>query len=104
VVLAQQTTDTRRYTRFRKSVFESGDRYSQQLSNIHIEQHGDLAQVSLDFVTKNLTTGSSGFGWKALLLLKVRGQWRIASELYTVHDAAEMSGASCATSEPCARN
>jgi hypothetical protein len=30
--------------------------------------------------------GRGGFGWKTLQLLKVKGQWKIASEIYTVRD------------------
>jgi len=51
--------------------------------NIKIEQDADLAQVSLDFVTTLDATGSSGYGWKILHLLKIRGNWKIASEFYT---------------------
>jgi hypothetical protein len=78
--------DTRRYSRFRNSVFERGVRYSQHFYNIHIQQDGDLAQVSLDFVTKAVKSGAGGFGWKTLQLVKSRGQWKIASEIYTVRD------------------
>jgi len=78
--------DTRRYPRFRKAVFESGVQYSQHFYNIHIQQDGDLAQVSLDFVTKAVKSGRGGFGWKTLQLLKVKGQWKVASEIYTVRD------------------
>jgi hypothetical protein len=79
-----RNVDTRRYPRFRKAVFESGVQYTQHFYNIHIQQDGDLAQVSLDFVTKAVKSGGGGFGWKTLQLLKVNGQWRIASEIYTV--------------------
>jgi len=75
--------DTRRYAGFRKTVFASGVRYTQQFYNIHIERDGGLAQVSLDFVTKNAKSGRGGYGWKILQLIKVQGQWKIASELYT---------------------
>ena len=78
--------DTRRYSRFRKAVFESGVQYTQHFYNIHIQQDGDLAQVSLDFVTKVVKSGGGGFGWKTLQLVKVQGQWKIASEIYTVRD------------------
>jgi hypothetical protein len=81
-----RNVDIRRYPQFRKAVFESGAQYSQHFYNIHIQQDGDLAQVSLDFVTKAVTRGGGGFGWKTLQLLKVRGQWKIASEIYTVRD------------------
>jgi len=83
-----EVVDTHRYSRFRKAVFESGVQYSQQFFNVHIEQDGDLAQVSLDFVTTRVKTGKSSFGWKTLQLLKLQGQWKIVSELYTVRDTA----------------
>ena len=73
-------------SRFRQAVFERGVRYTQHFYNVHIQQDGDLAQVSLDFVTKAMKSGDGGFGWKTLQLLKVRGQWKIASEIYTVRD------------------
>jgi hypothetical protein len=79
-----RNVDTRRYPRFRKAIFESGVQYTQRFYNVHIQQDGDLAQVSLDFVTKAVKSGGGGFGWKTLQLLKVSGQWRIASEIYTV--------------------
>jgi hypothetical protein len=81
-----QSIDTRRYARFRKAVFESAVRYTQHFYNVHIEQDGDLAQVSLDFITKQTDSGRGGFGWKLLQLLKIDGHWKIASEIYTVRD------------------
>jgi hypothetical protein len=81
-----EAVDTHRYSRFRKAVFESGNQYSQEFFNVHIEQDGDLAQVSLDFVTTRAKTGKSSFGWKTLQLIKFAGQWKIVSELYTVRD------------------
>jgi ketosteroid isomerase-like protein len=78
--------DTRRYSRFRKSVFENAVQYTQHFYNVHIQQDGDLAQVSLDFVTKAVKKGGGGFGWKTLQLVKIKGQWKIASEIYTVRD------------------
>ncbi|WP_442782020.1 nuclear transport factor 2 family protein [Collimonas fungivorans] len=72
------------YAGFRKAVFESGKKYSQKISNIDIKQDGDLAQVSLDFETTLVESGKGVHGWKILQLLKVRGHWKIASELYTV--------------------
>jgi len=80
-----QPVDTRRYPGFRKAVFERGPQYTQHFYNVHIQQDGDLALVSLDFVTKAVK-GGGGFGWKTLQLLKVKGQWKIASEIYTVRD------------------
>jgi hypothetical protein len=75
--------DTRHYTGFRQTVFASGVRNKQQFYNTQIEQDGALAQVSLDFVTKNAKSGRGVYGWKILQLVKVQGQWKIASELYT---------------------
>ena len=72
------------YAGFRKAVFESGKKYSQKISNISIEQDGDLAQASLDFETTLVESGESLRGWKTLQLLKVQGRWKIVSELYTV--------------------
>ena len=78
-----QTVETRRYSEFRKAVFESGVRYSQQFYNVRIEQDGPLALASLDFVTRETETGRGGYGFKTIQFLKVQGQWRIASEFYT---------------------
>jgi hypothetical protein len=73
------------YPAFRKAVFESDGKFAQTFSNILIDQNGDLAQVSLNFLTRLLPDGGSGQGWKVLHLLKVHGQWKIASEFYTVY-------------------
>ncbi len=73
------------YPAFRRAVFESNGKFAQTFSNIKIDQNGDLAQVSLNFLTKLLPDGGAGQGWKVLHLLKVRGQWKIASEFYTVY-------------------
>ncbi len=78
-----KTVETRRYSEFRKAIFESGVRYSQQFYNVHIQQDGPLAQASLDFVTREAENGRGGYGFKTLQLLKVAGQWKIASEFYT---------------------
>jgi Putative lumazine-binding len=80
-----QHTETRDYQSFKRSVFESGKRYQQAFYNIRIEQDGALAQASLDFVTRIRDTDKGGYGWKTLQLLKVQGQWKIASEFYTVY-------------------
>lgn len=74
----------RQYAGFRQAVFGSGQRYRQTFTHVHIEQHGPLAQVSLDFVTEQLSgnRGSSA-GWKVLQLVKVGEQWKIANELFT---------------------
>jgi hypothetical protein len=57
--------------------------HTQRFRNIHIEQDGALANVSLVFV--NTTARGAAWGWKTLQLLKVEGQWKIASEFYTAH-------------------
>ena len=76
--------DLRQYEGFRSAVFASGQRYRQAFSNIRIEQHGSLAQVSLDFVTERLSgKRESSAGWKVLQLVRVGDHWKIASELYT---------------------
>ena len=72
------------YAGFRQSVFESGRKYAQRFYDIHIERDGDLAQASLKFETRLVEQGGGGQGWKILHLLKVGGDWRIASEFYTV--------------------
>jgi hypothetical protein len=74
----------RQYEGFRQSVFASGQRLRQRFYNARIEQHGVLAQVSLDFVTEQVSgKRGSATGWKVLQLVKVGGRWKIASELYT---------------------
>lgn len=75
--------ETRRYSEFRKAIFESGVRYSQQFYNVRIEQDGPLALASLDFVTREADSGRGGYGFKTIQFLKVQGQWKIASEFYT---------------------
>lgn len=80
----ERNIDTRRYPQFRKAVFESGGRYTQRFDNVQIKQDGALAQVSLDFITKETKSGSGACGWKTLQLLKSQGRWKIASEFYTV--------------------
>jgi hypothetical protein len=77
--------DTRRYADFRTAVFGSAQRYEQRFDNIRILQDGALAQVSLDFVVVDAGTDQGGYGWKTLELLKVGGQWRIASEFFTAY-------------------
>lgn len=72
------------YAGFRKSVFESGRQLVQRFYDVKIEQEGDLAQVSLRFETLAVGTASGGQGWKTLILLRVAGRWKIASEFYTV--------------------
>jgi len=75
--------ETRHYSNYRKSVFESGKRYTQHFYNVHIDQDGTLAQVSLDFITQETKTGGGSYGWKTLQLVKIQGQWKIASEFFT---------------------
>jgi hypothetical protein len=70
------------YDGFRKGVFE-GPAFKQTFQDIHIAQDGNLAQVSLVF--KNTSADGSSWGWKTMQLLKVDGQWKIASEFYTGH-------------------
>jgi hypothetical protein len=65
-------------------VFHSGRHFQQSFSKVHIEQDGALAQVSLDFVTREGDGG--GIGWKTLQLVKTAGGWKIASELFTVRN------------------
>jgi hypothetical protein len=75
---------TQNYESFRKGVFE-GPPFTQRFQDIHIAQDGSLADVSLVFV--NTSPQGSSWGWKTLQLLKVGGQWKIASEFYTGHRA-----------------
>ncbi|MFZ6657178.1 nuclear transport factor 2 family protein [Undibacterium sp. TJN19] len=84
IVNNSDTLDTRRYADFRESVFGSGRKLEQAFFNVKINQDGALAQVSLDFITKEAGTQKGGFGWKLLQLLKTNGHWKIASEFYTV--------------------
>ena len=74
--------DTHHYDRFRQGVF-AGAPFTQKFQDVHVTQDGPLAQVSLVFV--NTADGRSTWGWKTLQLLKVGGQWKIASEFYTGH-------------------
>jgi hypothetical protein len=77
--------DIQRYPDFRSAVFGSRQRYEQRFDNVRILQDGALAQVSLDFVTVAAGTDQGGYGWKTLELLKVAGNWRIASEFFTAY-------------------
>jgi hypothetical protein len=79
---ADRDNGTGNYPAFRKGVFE-GDRFTQRFKDIHIKQDGALANVTLVFV--NSREESTSWGWKTLLLLKVAGTWKIASEFYTSH-------------------
>ncbi|MBE1160706.1 nuclear transport factor 2 family protein [Dyella acidiphila] len=72
------------YASFRKAVFASGDKYRQVFSNVKIDDVGPLAQVSLTFTVERLDgKGKAYTGWKILQLVKSKGAWKIASELYT---------------------
>ena len=73
---------THRYESFRRGVFE-GPAFTQKFQDVHVDQDGPLAQVSLVFV--NTDAQGSSWGWKTLQLLKVDGRWKIASEFYTGH-------------------
>lgn len=70
------------YDDFRQGVF-GGPPFIQRFQDVHIEQDGALAQVSLVFVNK--ATDGKSWGWKTMQLLKIGGQWKIASEFYTGH-------------------
>ena len=74
--------ETAHYESFRKGVFEV-PAFTQRFQDIHVAQDGPLANVSLVFV--NTSTKGMSWGWKTLQLLKVEGQWKIASEFYTGH-------------------
>jgi ketosteroid isomerase-like protein len=73
---------TRHYDAFRRGVFE-GLPFTQAFQDVHVAQDGPLADVSLVFV--NTAPDGRSWGWKTLQLLKVDGQWKIASEFYTGH-------------------
>ena len=73
---------TTNYDSFRKGVFQ-GPSFTQRFQDIHIDQDGRLASVSLVFV--NTDADGVSWGWKTLQLLKVGGRWKIASEFYTGH-------------------
>jgi hypothetical protein len=74
---------TANYEDFRKGVFE-GAPFKQEFEDVHIEQDGTLAQVSLVFV--NTTAEDKTWGWKTMQLVKVNGQWKIAAEFFTGHN------------------
>lgn len=71
------------YQGFRNSIFDSGKKFKQRFTNVKIEQLRNVAQVSLDYETALQEQDYSGKGWKVLQLVKVKGRWKIASELYT---------------------
>ena len=74
------------YAGFKKIIFDSGRRYQQRFSHIKIEQVGNLAQVSLDYQTALQGDQYEGVGWKVMQLIKINGQWKIASEFFTAYD------------------
>lgn len=71
------------YAGFAKAVF-AGAPFTQRFQDIHIDQDGPLASVSLVFV--NTTSTEQSWGWKTMQLVKVDGRWKIAAEFYTGHD------------------
>lgn len=75
-------TGTANYVSFRKAVFE-GRPFTQRFRDVHVQQDGSLAQVSLVFV--NTTSGQSTWGWKTMQLVKLGGKWKIAAEFFTSH-------------------
>jgi hypothetical protein len=74
---------TSHYDSFRHGVFD-GTPFKQKFQNVRIAQDGPLASVSVVFV--NSSENETSWGWKTLQLLKIDGQWKIASEFYTGHD------------------
>lgn len=78
-----QSQQLRGVAQFRQNVFHSGRRYTQQFDEIRIAQDGALAQATLRFITRR-GDGTGGAGWKTLTLVQVGGDWKIASEFYTV--------------------
>ena len=78
----RQAVVTTNYDSFRTSVFQ-GAPFTQRFQDVHIEQDGRLASVSLVFI--NTAADGKSWGWKTLQLLKLGGHWKIASEFYTGH-------------------
>ena len=74
---------TRDLAGFRRAVFHSGKQYRQTFDHVRIQQDASMAQVWLHFITRVQGSDSGGEGWKTLALLKVGGDWKIASEFYT---------------------
>lgn len=70
------------YDAFRRGVFE-GAPFTQRFQDIHIQQDGNIANVTLVFV--NTTAKGDSWGWKTMQLLKTTGGWKIASEFFTAH-------------------
>ncbi len=61
----------------------SGPPFTQKFQDVHVSQDGSLANVSLVYV--NSSAEGASWDWKTLQLLRVAGQWKIASEFYTGH-------------------
>ena len=79
---ADKPNGTSNYEDFRKGVF-AGPQFTQRFQDVHIQQDGALADVSLVFV--NTDAHGTSWGWKTLQLIEVQGQWKIASEFFTSH-------------------
>ena len=79
VATSQSVAD---YSGFKAVIFGSKQRFSQVFKDVKIEQQGNMAQVSLQYITTDTATGEGGGGWKILQLLKVHGEWKIASEFF----------------------
>lgn len=82
IPLHTQDLSTHDYQGFRRGVFD-GASFTQSFRDVHVNQDGALAQVSLVYV--NQAADGTSWGWKTLQLLKVKGSWKIASEFYTGH-------------------
>jgi hypothetical protein len=80
---------TKHYDAFAQGVF-AGAPFTQRFQDVQVLQDGPLAEVSLVFV--NSSPGSTGWGWKTLLLLKTSAGWKIASEFFTGHGGAPAPG------------
>lgn len=81
----QQPLDVRQYQGFRDAVFRNHPHLAQHFTNVHIEQDGDLAAVSVDFFTLDAGTTRGSYGFKTLQLIKVAGSWKIASEFFSAY-------------------
>lgn len=97
---SQQLPDTRQYQGFRDAVFRSHQHLTQRFYNVNIEQDGELASVSLDFVTLVAGTQRGSYGWKTLQLIKVGGAWKIASEFYSAYSLHQSSVSDAGLGKP----
>ena len=97
---SQQPPDTRQYHGFRDAVFRSHQHLTQRFYNVSIEQDGELASVSLDFVTLLTGTQRGSYGWKTLQLIKVNGAWKIASEFYSAYSLHQRSASDARFGKP----